>query len=58
LESIRGNRSGSALWPGTYPELVHVSHDDWLQGLKRISEARRRNACHWFFLTRESTIQR
>ena len=24
-----------------YPELVHVSHDDWLQGLKRISEARR-----------------
>jgi hypothetical protein len=26
---------------GAYPELVHVSHDDWLQGLKRISEARR-----------------
>jgi hypothetical protein len=24
-----------------YPELVHVSHDDWLEGLKRISEARR-----------------
>ena len=26
---------------GAYPELVHVSHDDWLQGLKRVSEARR-----------------
>jgi hypothetical protein len=24
---------------GAYAELVHVSHDDWLQGLKRISEA-------------------
>lgn len=26
---------------GAYPELVHVSHDDWLQGLKRLSEGRK-----------------
>jgi hypothetical protein len=25
---------------GAYPELVHVSHDHWLQALKRLSEAR------------------
>jgi hypothetical protein len=25
---------------GSYPEFTHVSHDEWLQGLKRISEAR------------------
>jgi hypothetical protein len=26
---------------GAYPELVHVSHDDWLRGLKRLSEGRK-----------------
>jgi hypothetical protein len=26
--------------PGAYPEFVHLSHDHWLQALKRISEAR------------------
>lgn len=25
---------------GAYPELVHLSHDDWLKGLKSLSEAR------------------
>jgi hypothetical protein len=24
---------------GAYPELVHLSHDHWLEGLKRLSEA-------------------
>jgi Polyketide cyclase / dehydrase and lipid transport len=24
---------------GAYPELVHVSHDDWLRGLKRLAES-------------------
>ena len=25
---------------GAYPEYVHLTHDHWLEGLKRISEAR------------------
>ena len=25
---------------GAYPQLVHVSHDDWLEALKRLSEGR------------------